>query len=239
MIKKAICSAILSILCLGYSFVTAQVSQTETLKSKQIKPVPVEKFKHTDIGNPAIGGITNVSGDGIDITAGGADIWGVKDEFRFAWVERTGNFDFISRIESLSAPHLYTKAGLMAREDLTAGSRHIYFQVFPNNNPRNKNNGGYEFQYRQVKDGEMKAIYPASSTGVPEFPVAFPNTWIRLKRVNNDFTGYFSSDGKTWKVYTTFTLELPEKIYLGPAVTSHKTTETAVAKFRDLSEVKK
>jgi hypothetical protein len=126
----------------------------------------------------------------------------------------------------------------MAREDLTAGSRHIYFQAFPNNNPRNKNNGGYEFQYRQAKDGEMKAIYPKSSVGEPEFPIAYPNTWIRLQRTKNEFTGYYSIDGKIWKVYTTFTLELSEKIYLGLAVTSHKVTDIATSKFRNISEIK-
>ena len=124
----------------------------------------------------------------------------------------------------------------MARENLTPGSRHIYFQVFPDNNPRNNNNGGYEFQYRQVKDSLMKAIYPKSSVGAPEFPIAFPNTWIRLQRIKNEFTGYYSNDGKTWKAYTTYTLELPSKIYLGLAVTSHNPGKTASATFRDIEE---
>lgn len=208
------------------------------LITRKVNPIPVENFKHTDIGNPAITGTVKVSENGFDITAGGVDIWGVKDEFNFVYVERNGDFDLVTRIESLSAPHLYTKAGLMAREDLTAGSRHIYFQVFPNNNPRNKNNGGFEFQYRLVKEGEMKAIYPKSSVGEPEFPVAWPNTWIRLQRIKNEFTGFYSVDGKTWKVYTTFALELPEKIYLGLAVTSHKATDIAIAKFRNTGEVK-
>jgi hypothetical protein len=224
---------ILLIVSAGNIAIAQSVSVT-----KKVKPIPVENFKHSDIGNPAIAGTVKISENGFDITAGGADIWGVKDEFNFVYVERKGNFDLVARIESLSAPHLYTKAGLMAREDLTAGSRHIYFQVFPDNNPRNKNNGGFEFQYRVAKDGEMKAIYPKSSVGDPEFPVNFPNTWIRLQRVKNEFTGYYSIDGKNWKAYTTFTLELPETIYLGLAVTSHKTTDFATAKFRNTGEPK-
>jgi hypothetical protein len=235
MLKKTICYSVLSLLLACSCFVG---NSQPLLITKKIKPIPVENFKHTDIGNPAIAGTVKSSATGFDITGGGADIWGVKDEFNFVYVERKGDFDLVSRIESLSAPHLYTKAGLMAREDLTAGSRHIYFQVFPNNNPRNKNNGGFEFQYRVAKDGEMKAIYPKSSVGEPEFPVAYPNTWIRLQRVKNDFTGYCSADGKNWKVYTTFTLDLPENIYLGLAVTSHKTTEIASSSFLNIGEVK-
>ena len=236
MIKKVVYYSIFTLLILSAgSDATAQNNQKSASKSKKTKPVPVENFKHTDIGNPAIAGTVKASENGLDITAGGVDIWGVKDEFNFVYIERTGDFDLVSRIVSLSAPHLYTKAGLMAREDLTASCRHIYFQVFPNNNPRNKNNGGYEFQYRQEKSGEMKAIYPKSSDGTPEFPVTYPNTWIRLQRIKNDFTGYYSNDGKNWKVYTTFTLELPEKIYLGMAVTSHKANEIASAIFRNIA----
>jgi hypothetical protein len=207
---------------------------TGLLTAKE-KAVPLKKFKQSDIGNPAIAGSSEIVDKGIQIVAGGADVWGVKDEFHFSWYEQTGNFDLVARIVSLTAPHMYTKAGLMAREDLTENSRHIFFQVFPDNKPRNKNNGGFEFQYRIAKAGEMKAIYPASSVGTPAFPVDYPNTWIRLQRVGNEFTGYCSKDGKTWKVYTTFNLALSEKVYLGLAVTSHNVKEAAKAVFKDIS----
>ncbi|MEI7831348.1 MAG: hypothetical protein WCI31_16330 [Prolixibacteraceae bacterium] len=199
------------------------------------KAAHLKKLQNTDIGNPALAGSSTIQNNALQIIAGGADVWGVKDEFHFSWLEKKGDFDLTARIESLTAPHLYTKAGLMAREELSDNSRHIFFQVFPNNKPRNKNNGGYEFQYRAAKAGEMKAIYPASATGAPEFPANYPNTWIRLKRSGNIFTGFYSPDGKTWKVYTTYTLELSKKVYLGFAVTSHNTKETATALFRDIS----
>jgi len=204
------------------------------LVAKQ-KAVALKKFKHTDIGNPAAVGSTSIQNDGITIIAGGADVWGIKDEFGFSYFEQTGDFDLVARIQSLSAPHLYTKAGIMAREELTDNSRHIFFQVFPNNNARNKNNGGYEFQYRQTKAGEMKAVYPTGINGMPEFPVSYPNTWIRLKRAGNDFTGYYSTDGKEWKAYTTYTMDLSEKLFLGLAVTSHNASESATAVFKDIS----
>ena len=238
MFKKAIYYLILALFISTGTLVSGQDNQNSSVKTKKAKPIPVESFKHSDIGNPAISGTVKISEEGFDITAGGADIWGIKDEFNFVYVERTGDFDIVTRIESLSAPHLYTKAGLMAREDLSPGSRHIYFQVFPNNNPRNKNNGGYEFQYRQQQNGEMKAIYPKNAEGTPEFPVSYPNTWVRLQRIKNDFTGYYSTDGRSWKVYTTYSLELPAKIYLGLAVTSHNKSEIASASFRNTGEIR-
>jgi len=204
--------------------------------SAQLKAVSPKKFKSTDIGSPELQGSTVTEDDKIELTAGGADIWGIRDEFRFAYFEQSGDFDLATRIESLSDANLYTKAGIMAREELSDNSRHIFFQVFPNNNSRNKNNGGYEFQYRMEKGGEMKAIYPAKSDGIADFPVNYPNTWIRLKRSGNEFSGYYSSDGTTWKIYTQFILDLAQKVYLGLAVTSHNTNKTATAVFLDISK---
>jgi hypothetical protein len=231
--KNFTCTAVIILLFITGQFVTAQGTKSKT----KTRALSLTEFRHSDVGSPSISGVVTVTANGIDINAGGEDIWGKKDEFNFVYIEKTGDFDFVSRIESLTAAHLYTKAGLMAREDLSADSKHIFFQVFPDNNPRNKNNGGYEFQYRQEKGIEMKAIYPTSFTGTPEFPVAFPNTWIRLQRSKNDFIGYYSIDGKTWKVFTTYTLELPSKIYLGLAVTSHNPSHEASAKFRNISEL--
>jgi len=232
--RKNTLTAAISLLILFTGTLYAQNNSQPVQKTRKIKLLKTEDFKHTDVGNPSIAGIVTVSDGGFDITAGGADVWGVKDEFNFVYIEKTGDFDFVARIESLTATHQYTKAGLMAREDLTPGSKHIYFQIFPNNTQRNKNNGGFEYQYRQITGGEMKAIYPARIDGTPDFPVTFPNTWVRLKRVGNQFTGYTGTDGKSWKEYATFTLALPEKIYLGAAVTSHKTTEITTAKFRNI-----
>ncbi len=213
------------------------IASGQILNAK-VKEVPLKNFKSADIGNPALAGSTQVSGESLTIIAGGADVWGVRDEFRFSYLEQAGDFDLATRIESLSAPNLYTKAGIMAREELSDNSRHIFFQVFPNNNARNKNNGGYEFQYRKEKAGEMKAIYPARFEGTPEFPVNYPNTWIRLKRSGNEFTGYFSTDGKTWKEFSNFSMKLNKKVFLGLAVTSHNTKETATAAFRDISTLR-
>jgi hypothetical protein len=233
MTKKSFISSIMILL-----IITGSTLMAQNQGSFKNQPVSLNSFKHSDIGNPSIAGTVKVSSNGIDIIAGGADIWGIKDEFNFTYVQRTGDFNLVTRIESLMAANLYTKAGIMAREDLTPDCRHIYFQVFSDNNPRNNNNGGYEFQYRQIKAGEMKAIYPKNSKGTPEFPVTYPNTWLRLQRTGNNFTGYYSTDGKTWKEYTTYTLELPPKVYLGLAVTSHNTTHAASVKFRNISELK-
>ena len=197
---------------------------------------PMKSFKSQDIGKPAVKGDAQIVTEGVDIQAGGEDIWMNSDQFHFVYQEFIGDFDFVARLESLERSHLYTKAGLMARENLTSGSRNVMFLAFPGNDARNNNRGGYEFQYRLEKGKESKAIYPSLTDTVAQaaFPVNYPNVWMRLKRTESTFSAYTSADGINWVQYTEFVMEMPKKIYLGMAATAHIKGATTVAKFRNL-----
>jgi hypothetical protein len=175
-------------------------------------------------------------GSGVDIIAGGRDIWEKNDEGHFASVEHMGDFELTCRLESLTSADRYTKAGIMAREDAGANSRFVFFQVFPNNAARNKNNGGYEFQYRDVTGTDCHAVYPPDAPGEEaKFPVAFPDVWLRLAREGNAFTASASSDGVNWKEYTRYSLVLASSLQVGFAVTSHNEDATVTARFRDVA----
>ena len=195
------------------------------------KTISAGKLKQADIGNPAIAGKVSITDKGFDITAGGADIWGTRDEFHFSYIILKGDFDFSVQVFNLSKANQYTKAGIMARADLSDNSQHIYFQIFPDNTPRNKNNGGCEFQYRSEKAGEMKAIYPDPKTAGNQFDVSFPNTWIRLKRSGDVFESYVSNDNNSWRIYSTYTQKMPTELFVGPAVTSHNVSGSTTATF--------
>jgi hypothetical protein len=188
-------------------------------------------LKYTDIGKLTKPGSETINKDEITIVAAGNDIWGKHDEFHFGYKLVKGDFDICVRVLNLSAAHKYTKAGLMARADLSDSSQHVYYQVFPDNSPRNKNNGGCEFQYRITKGVEMKAIYPDPNTAGNQFNVAFPNTWIKLIRIGDNFESYFSIDNKTWIPYAKFELKMPQELFVGLAVTSHVKGEYTTARF--------
>ena len=202
-----------------------------TNKKNDDHMLSLSDFKHADIGPATKAGTATMNTNELEIVAGGSDIWGTHDEFHFAYKALTGDFDFSVQILSLSAAHLYTKAGIMARTDLSDSSQHVYYQVFHDNSPRNKNNGGCEFQYRSEKAAEMKAIYPDPKTAGNQFDVAFPNCWVRLKRQGNVFESYFSNDGKKWRLYSTYTLKMPHELLVGMAVTAHNSTAYATARF--------
>jgi len=180
----------------------------------------------TDIGGPSAGLTTSFNG-GYAVTAGGSDIFGNSDQFRFVHTQKTGDFDIATRLESLTRADLYTKAGLMARESLDANARNVMALVFPTNEARNNNTGGYEFQSRDTTGGASAAIYPAS----PQPAVRYPNAWLRLKREGNVFTAYHSRDGVNWTLYATKTLALPNTVFFGMALTSHNPGTQATARF--------
>jgi regulation of enolase protein 1 (concanavalin A-like superfamily) len=189
-----------------------------------------------DIGSPSLKGSTFKDSNGLEITAGGADIWGTSDQCHFSCQEHVGDFDFITCVEALGAADLYTKAGIMARETLEADSRHVYILTFPDNRPRNNNNGGFEFQYRASRGGISKAIYPSDfTTQPPQFAVNFPNTWMRLSRSGDRFDASYSTSGSQWALYCSFTLALNPRLYLGIAVTSHNDQQAVTARVGNMS----
>jgi len=226
---------LLSLVCFGINTFAQKV---ETNLGKTEKLIPFKDFKNTDVGPVAKAGIVTNDKNAIQIIAGGTDIWGSRDQFHFCYVLIKGDFEVTTHILSLSAANTYTKAGIMARVNLDDNSQHVFYQVFPTNTARNKNNGGCEFQYRAERAGDMKAIYPDLATAGKQFDVAYPNTYIRLKRTGDVFESFFSTDNKNWKLYTTYTLKLPEELMVGLAVTSHNANEYAIAKFASVKLAK-
>ncbi len=199
-------------------------------ESIPIATAPVGTFTGQDIGGPTLAGSTTRDGDAVTIVAGGDDIWGTTDKFHFASQLRTGDFDIAVQVESVVQADLYTKTGLMVRESLAANAKHVMALVFPSNAARNNNVGGYEFQYRATTGGGAVALYPA----LPQPTVNYPNTWLRMKREGDTFIAYNSSDGFNWTEYQRTTVDMPDQIYFGMAVTAHVAAQnaTTTAKFR-------
>jgi fibronectin type 3 domain-containing protein len=201
----------------GVSVPTALVSVTT--------PSPLNALIGVDVGGPVPAGSTRAIAEGrdYDLTAGGTDVNGATDRFHFAYRQVTGDFDVKVRLQSLGATSDWAKAGIMAREDLTGGSRNVFALATPGAN-------GYRVSSRSATNGSTFV----NGSGV----VAYPNTWLRLQRQGGNFIAYRSADGITWaQIGSTRTLDLPETLYLGLAATSHNTTATTKAEFREFGDV--
>ena len=110
----------------------------------------------------------------------------------------------------------------MARAGLSAGSAHASLVATPDVM-------GHRFSTRFSDGGSTLS----TGTGV----VSYPNTWLRLKRTGDTFSGYRSTDGVNWTLVGSRTVDLPDTVYFGMAVTSHNPAATVTAQFRDLGDV--
>ena len=202
-----------------------------------MSPGTPSSFTSLDIGSPAVPGSATPVGTGWDVVAGGADIWERADQFHFVFTDKSGDFDVAVRLESFTPAHLYSKAGVMVRESLDAGSAHVMFVLFADDAARNNNLGAYEMQFRAATGGECQAIYPAvRPPAPPEFPATYPDAWMRVTRRGDRFSALASTDGITWRLYAEHVLPLAGTCKVGPALTSHEPQAEAHAAFRDYTE---
>jgi regulation of enolase protein 1 (concanavalin A-like superfamily) len=177
-----------------------------------------------DIGVTNVGGIFAVSG-GYDVTGGGADIAGARDQFQFAYQQKSGDFDIAARVADLTISDAYVKAGLMVREALMDNAR--FAAVFASSAQL-----GSFWEIRSSVGASAGMAGPTI-----KFPSSYPWAWLRLRRSGNDFTGFGSFDGRAWQQLGTTTLVFTNDVYFGFAVTSGATNATATVKFRDIGPV--
>jgi hypothetical protein len=148
------------------------------------------QFTTIQIGNDAPGSITANGAGSYSVIGGGDDIWSAGDDFTYHYVNVNGDFDVRMRIESLEMAATWTKAGIMAREDFTRGSRMVWARSTPTGGANDLHLG-----YRTVADDGPSGEHEDGG-GTP----AYPNCWVRLKRTGNHILGYSSSDGLSWNL---------------------------------------
>jgi hypothetical protein len=183
-------------------------------------------FQSQDVGVPAVGSSVSQVAGGYNITAGGTNIIGTADQFGFNYQQVTGNFDFKVRLAGLSQADSWSKAGLMARDNLLSNSMYACTLATPSA-------GGAYYQFRPTP------AVASQTSGM--LPVNYPNTWLRLQRTNNLFTSYASLDGDTWFQLGSSTIAMAGTAYLGmvvsAAVTNGNSVPTVTAQFRDFQPV--
>jgi phosphatidylserine/phosphatidylglycerophosphate/cardiolipin synthase-like enzyme/regulation of enolase protein 1 (concanavalin A-like superfamily) len=163
------------------------------------------------------GGSASASGGVFTVTGGGADIWGTADAFRYVYQPLAADGIVVARVASVQNVNAWTKAGVMIRQTLSAGSIHASLFVTPAN--------GIAFQSRATTGGtSVSAAVPGAAP-----------RWVRLIRAGQTITASVSSDGTTWTDVGQRTIALSGSVYVGLAVTSHSATQLASATFDGVS----
>lgn len=168
-----------------------------------------------DVGPVGSPGSTTTSGSGsFTLTGDGADIWGTVDAFQFSYTTLTGDGSIVARVTTVQHVADWTKAGVMMRESLAAGSRNAMMLVSAAK--------GLAFQRRLSTNGAS-----VSTSGIAGAAPMF----VKLTRAGNTITAYRSTDGVAWTTVGSDTVTMASTIYVGLAVTSHLRGTPATATF--------
>jgi hypothetical protein len=178
-------------------------------------------WSDVDIGSPAIAGSSAYTNGVWTVTGGGADIWNNDDQFTFCSNGMSGNGVIIGYVVSQTGSDPWSQAGVMLRNDTTAGATQASVLITPGN--------GVTFRYRVSAGGVTAQTFVAGVTA----PV-----WTRLSRSNDVFSASYSIDGVNWtEIGSPQTIAMNSNALAGLAVTAHNNSLSNTALFRNVLAV--
>ncbi|MGB2864302.1 MAG: hypothetical protein WBC05_13310 [Sedimentisphaerales bacterium] len=186
-------------------------------------------------GNPAsVGSFVEGPIGTYTMTATGADIWNDADEFHYAFKTLTGAGSIIARVESVELANTWSKAGVMVRETLSAGSKFAAVYVTPTDTDGTATNG-CTFQARL--DTDVAAVSDSAVRTDEQLAIIAPY-WVKLERdIAGNFRASFSADGSTWRqmAWNPQSISMNSNVYVGLALTSHNNSSTCEAVFSNVT----
>lgn len=161
---------------------------------------------------------TLVAPPSISIRSTGNDIWGMADSQHFSYISVSGDFNAELTLHSLDHVHPWSKAGLMVRESLNAGSRHAFVLGSGTN--------GLAMLARYDTDGVTTNLGGETL----EVPVR-----LRLSRSNDTIRASAKRNNGTWVALGEAVMNLPEQVYIGVGQSSHSGVNYATARYGGFS----
>ena len=174
-------------------------------------------------GNPM--GFVETEPGTITMSAAGADIWDMSDEFTFAYKPLNGDGSVTVRVDSIENTDVWAKAGVMIRDTLDASAKNAMAYVTPD--------GRVGWQYRQITAGT------SSSTRSDPGTITLPY-WVRLTREGNRITAEHSADGQAWEPMveaanpqepSSLLMPMNAGVFIGIALTSHSAGVVNTSEF--------
>jgi beta-galactosidase len=176
---------------------------------------------NADIGSVGVAGSATYCNGQFTVAGSGGDIWGTADAFQFVYVYLPSgtNIDLRARVETMQTTASNAKAAVMIRQSLAANSPHALADVEPSS--------GIELLWRTNTGGATYSTVIAGESA--------PN-WVRLARVNNVFSAYWSPDGITWnQIGIATNLSMTTGIYAGLAVCAHNNAALNTSQIDNVS----
>lgn len=210
------------------------------------------------LGFPGGNAVLAVSSNSFDIYSDSIAEWASYDEATMVYEKVSGDFDKKVRLEYQDNSSQWARAGLIVRDVPNFGvnraaqegglaGRYQKVHVNPSGltrtGPGTQGNNSHEGN-RRLATGQATTAPGLANNATP----LYPNAWVRLQRVGDQFHLYRSDDGKSW-VWMNYTqlpspdddpAPLPAELYVGPEFAPENGNVTVVeerirwlAKFRD------
>ncbi len=159
------------------------------------------------------------------VLGAGVSVGGGSDSFRFVAQPVSGDMEVTTRyigqsnMNPLSTTLGESSAGVMLRVGTGAGAPHVSVLATPQN--------GVSLRWRQAN---------GANTGIVTVPNVSPPVWLRVRRVGNVFTGFYSTNGSNWSALgQPITLALPETLLAGFAANSGSSNQLTRARFEQIN----
>ncbi len=201
------------------------LTNTATAVVSIVVPPPLPSpWQSQDIGNVGTAlGSANKVGSVFTVAGSGADIGGTADAFRFVYQPASGDCTNVARVATQQNTSTGAKAGVMIRDNLTAGAMEASVSVTPGS--------GIVFSYRTATGGSTTKVAKTGSTLKAPY-------WVKLVRTGNVFTAFYSPTGSTWTALVTptpVTIPMVAAPYIGLGVTSNKAGTLSTATFDNVT----
>ena len=172
----------------------------------------------TDINDVLAGGQKLLGDASIELYAGGRDVYGGEDQFRFLYRKMSGDFTLTTTVDFLTFTHHFAKAGIMVRQDLDKDSLFATTNVVPD--------GGVEFGRRAVKGQNVSTFTMMGSQ--------LPGIQLKLVRKGDLVERFVACGGSDWDRLDAVELTgLASEVYAGVFCASHDNEALATARFRN------
>jgi autotransporter-associated beta strand protein len=204
--------------------VSASNAIGEGADSATVSTVPAglpAPFVTADIGSVGLTGSAAFSSGTYTLQGAGAGVYASTDAFRYVYQSSSGDCSVTARVQSLTAPTVSAKTGVMIRETLAANSRCAGIYCTPGS--------GIQFIWRTTA-GSMVSIATKSGLTAPY--------WVRLTRTGSTFKAFYSSNGSTWtQLGNNKSISMTTSATIGIATTSGTTSSLSTGVMNNVTAI--
>ncbi len=177
-------------------------------------------LRNIDIGRAYPRGSSRYNSGIWTVQGAGADIWGPRqDSCHFVYKAVLGNCTIIAKVDSIQSVSIHAKAAVMIRQSMRPSTPSAWIAITPARD--------YEYTMRGWSN-----LWGGNNRAQAQRAISKTTYWLKIERVGDMITLFVSPDGTSWAAACVGKYaHLPDKLYLGLAVCSHRQGRLAKVRF--------